>query len=590
MLHEWIENLSDFEAVLSCTNVLETWDKAAILRAFQIYQWKDASTPGNDSSLVHIENGTIIRYDGAVIAIEYGDIVDALPDLFLALHSIGWRSADLYSQLETRSGLLADIGRSIPANLDLDVRAAISDKNPVNFSEGADMIARGRDLLAGKGGADDNILLEELKSMSPENTSEKFHQTSILLQDDDTSSAVGANASDDIAYVQVSGAESPDPTARGQLDEFDEQPVIFSLPSETKGGGAPQNFDIASTRLMPGKYSMNAIQIEELSNESDAPLVTLSKEPQEESQYNRVLYPVVPEAANYTTELSAPHIIKVGQNAFVFDTLMSPVSNLMLKNIMDEPDNHFTEVVHLHPGALDSAIRWDLMDEVTPKFPSIAENIANTMFGSDNTAINACFLVTVKANRLDAQLRDTLSDEFDKWYLTHSEKLLSVWPDAGAIISGDVCGSYEENVVKSFYRMKYRTQGLAISTRGSAFVDVRNSDDQRQFDTFSVRSIAENGAANLYAIHMDSLDGPFVFWIADILKTIASAYAATKRDSFISTAVGFKTKLVDEAELARQSQLVCGLDAMIEQATEVVDNLRTLKQIARPNEYANPNE
>ena len=93
--HDWVDHFEEYEAVLVCTNELPAWDAAQEMRAFAIDQWTDATTKGDTPSLTHNDFGTIIRHDGGVLAIDFGhgSLNDSLPDLFQALHRLGWRGA-----------------------------------------------------------------------------------------------------------------------------------------------------------------------------------------------------------------------------------------------------------------------------------------------------------------------------------------------------------------------------------------------------------------------------------------------------------------------------------------------------------------
>jgi len=124
--HEWVECWQEYEAVLVCTNDLKSRTPEEAMRAFGIYQFLDAATKGDAGALLHSEYGTVVRYDGGVLAIDCGheSLSDALSDLFQALYQLGWRGAEVYHPAATMNALLADMGGAIPANLDFDVRPA----------------------------------------------------------------------------------------------------------------------------------------------------------------------------------------------------------------------------------------------------------------------------------------------------------------------------------------------------------------------------------------------------------------------------------------------------------------------------------
>ena len=96
--HEWIENFNDYEAVLRCLNPLSAWDKNATVRAFQTFDWNHASVQDGELEFAHKNTPVVVRFDGSVIAILFGlgKLNEAVPDLFVALHGLGWRTAELY--------------------------------------------------------------------------------------------------------------------------------------------------------------------------------------------------------------------------------------------------------------------------------------------------------------------------------------------------------------------------------------------------------------------------------------------------------------------------------------------------------------
>ncbi len=239
-MHEWIENHHEYEAVLQCTNPLEMFESTVVLRAFQTFGWNDASTPGNDNSFVHEESGTIVRYEGALLAIDCGHdrLTDALADLVSVLHGLGWVSVEVYHAPETMKALMTDIGKAIPANMkNFDVKPAAMEKPVSDFPESAALIEKGRAVMQ-MGGLDaaNGAVLEELQSMEPQpipRPASKEKQAIILLDDEPGDTETGAlfvSFTEAPAAPAVPAIETLAAPGR-PVDPESEEPAVFKLPA-----------------------------------------------------------------------------------------------------------------------------------------------------------------------------------------------------------------------------------------------------------------------------------------------------------------------------------------------------------------------
>lgn len=170
-VHEWVENFDEYEAVFLCKNSLGSWDTDVAIRAFQTFGWDDATMPGTDLTFKHALSAVMIRYDGNVLAINFGNghLSDAFPDLFLAITGLGWQNAEVYHRPETMSALLNDIGAAIPASMTFDVIPAKAVIAVSSFAEANSLVNRGRAAL--QTGSESNgvgaMMFEELESMMP---------------------------------------------------------------------------------------------------------------------------------------------------------------------------------------------------------------------------------------------------------------------------------------------------------------------------------------------------------------------------------------------------------------------------------------
>lgn len=181
--HEWVADYSNYEAVLVCRNELDSWDQGRCMRAFQTFKWEALSTSGDDMCFKHIETGALVRYDGAVVAIDttHEEQAESLQDLFRVLHGLGWVNAELYHSLDTMAHMLKDMGKAIPANLDFDIQPAAALKDIKNIPEANAMVERGKEILMGaqaqrsNENTDNSEVMAELQNIEQKMAGEKMN-------------------------------------------------------------------------------------------------------------------------------------------------------------------------------------------------------------------------------------------------------------------------------------------------------------------------------------------------------------------------------------------------------------------------------
>ena len=160
--HEWIENYTDYEVVLRCVNTLPPWNSDACLRGFQTFNWHDASTTKDELVFAH-QNGVIVRFDGAIIAIQFAKkyelMHESLVDLFLVLHGFGWTDAVVYHPAKTMPVLLKDMGAAIAGYMSLDIKPAVVKQHIVSMDVASQFLQKGKAILAAE---EDQTIFDEL--------------------------------------------------------------------------------------------------------------------------------------------------------------------------------------------------------------------------------------------------------------------------------------------------------------------------------------------------------------------------------------------------------------------------------------------
>jgi hypothetical protein len=584
--HDWVENNHEYDGVLVCKNSLKDWDKNSIFRAFQIYQFNDATMPGNDPTYVHLDTGVIVRYDGEVLVIErgQGQLENALLDLFDVLYSLGWRSADLYHPVETIGELLIVMGRAIPARLDFDIQAAQAKHAVSEFAESVAMVA-----LATAGGTDaaNTILLNEMQAMDTSmalgaSISQGVPQAKrafILIDEDEMTPSPLDN--DQILVAQTSSfnpvqAESGITTAE-EIDNFNEQPPLFVIPVNqddtfqddrrqdapvfNSGAGPFVNAEVLKT---PDATVAEIAVVQPFY----APPLVLAVEDQ-----NADVLMIS------TKEMTLNKCINVGVSVFCFNFPSAPVSSSEITAITDEFYIEEWDVVHMHPGAMNGSIRWDVLGEISSEYPWFSEKLVSAMFGDQgDSALIACIIMALKVRNL-AQLRDLLAFE-NETQSDMATMLAAISPAAQALfVRSGTRGSRAPTMDEVVRRL-----GVLALTPGGAFVDVRPSpmdiEEGEIGEVFTVRTILQSSRARLFVVNVDQLDGPFVLWIVGLLQFVAANYGATTRyspgDAEVADGDAIAHRLADEAEQERQSQKAAAIDDATTRFHAVVTELREL--------------
>lgn len=571
-VHEWVDNFGeyDFEGVLICKNPLGEWDEGAALRAFQTFQWSDATTQGNDLSFAHLDTGVIVRFDGEALAVECGQgrLGDALTDLFDVLYSLNWRTAELYhpGPTATAHAFLNDIGRAIPARYaDFDIYLAKGERAVSEFAEGAALIARGKQLLGGGGAEDESAaLFGEMQVLSewtlrseaasPVHGGRQVEMASqgggIRLDE------VDENGEDEVlvvhglmaAPVSVAKAERA-----GYLDIDDEAPRLYDLPvdGERVDGGdacvddAPaasfagvklesETMDrnpLGQSQSQLQQPALRADLMDEVTSRvvpvgADVGMMPVSQKPvvlvaKSSPMPAKIFF----SDSDFGAVDSVDAAVAVGRSAFCFDMPADPMTDGDVLAIADQYGVGSKDVVHLRPGALGESMRWDVLGEVEPAYPFFVEKLVGEMFtGSDDCSLIASIILALKQRNPRVQLRDLLVFA-NQGQRDMADALKRVSAEAEMLVNrlGTSGG-----LAQSMSVVVRRMGALALVPAGQAVVDLPAGDEETDH-SFTVMDIVQSPVARLFVVHVDQLDGPFVLWVVGLLRFVVANYAVTKR-------------------------------------------------------------
>ncbi|WP_247391829.1 hypothetical protein [Ralstonia pseudosolanacearum] len=558
--HPWVQDYASYEAVLCSTHEVGQWDQSATLRAYQTYGFDDASTPGNDQTFRHIDTGVLLLHDGDVVAIQFGDgnLSAALSELFLVLSALGWKEAEVYHPSETMDALLNDMGKAIPGHMEFDVRAAKQVADTGHLPEAAALVERGKSLLQGvavghKEMQEFNTLaLGELESMAPDQGAEMAYGvvSQSLGQGAQALPAAGPVHLEDDPVFGNHGSEPDHPLhapahatavqSHGQLfvDDDDGGPVVPVLhtsapqPSaQPVWSGTGQASEGLADQAVPAERAFAA---EETADHVEVPVVeeheSAQRLPESNMEQplqhasavasspvaNEALIDGLPVPGEVNSAQGTVSLIRVGNSAFSFDTPNTPVSLADVGRAADQIGA--SEVVHVWPGLINQAERWDLIGEIDLNAPWFAEVVANGLGaeGASERVWVASELAELAKRNDCAQLRDL----FDKLSVGNGVKDDDPWQIRAF-----------GRIVKSVLA---RSAALLLSQEGESFLDVRSpvqrpSEEPVVLRLFSVRSMLLAPEAKLYVVHQDAVDGPFVEMIVNLLKVVASRYAISTR-------------------------------------------------------------
>lgn len=606
-MHEWIEGFEEYEAVLVCTNELPAWEADAAMRAFAIYQWTDATTAGDDASLRHNEFGTIIRYDGGVLAIDFGhgSLNDALPDLFLALHALGWRGSEVYHPASSINDLLADMGRAIPASLDFDVQPARI-KQAISESSEGQMFINGVNRLNGNAAEipsnkenENATILETFRDLGAETdmstSPSSLHKGVVNLIDDDTDEDEGG---DHVVVQQFTGNQQSE-NMRPVIHDFDETPIIPDLTTITNLSYYPESLDVdlaSEEELTTEKLGSSGEldQYSEISETPSSPLLT-HEESNDNFDYGvadetveviktesthivdlsntqkinqavitNEIIPAEPIAENHLTLVTdgePPKAIKVGKSVFCFDLPSYPLTREDIQKIVMDYQIPANKVTHIIPGALNAPVRWDFLGEIDLDYPWLIENLVDLMMpNADRQLISSIFLAVIKEKPLTG-LRDVLMFA-GKEQEEMAQMLNVVSPAAEMLLKHAASRDYLNKTIDVLVE---RLGALALTPSGQSFVDLLPSHDELSKElqeNFTVREVMLSANARLFVVHVDVLDSKFVSNITESLQYVATLHSESKRYCMDETIVTDVTEDVvsnQEAAIAQINTEVCNL-------------------------------
>lgn len=614
--HEWVTDFSEFEAVLVCANDLDSFDTGVCLRAYQTFKWDEASTPGNDLSFRHESTGALVRHDGLVVAIDalHDDPIEPLHDLFRVLHALGWKKAVVYHPVESMALMLRDMGKAIPAQLDFDIQAAEEVTRISGFAESKALVSRGQEILKNNREAVLNsslIIMDELESI-----------TSEIMEDNGVQSVSAAVTASSDSLVLPGGAfqefelDDDEPQKAENVGEYvaevhrapahavalDEGAADFGFfrPLDVSAEGVSESLmSLASFENEDDELSRVVLENERLREElaasqdvrwqlarSSANVQADAENIEKELRSNiRSLELALSEAVereelageaalrdgvirenlmNEVIELRnqidqgkersivESNVIKIGASAICFDFPETPLDVTASNHLAAD----YGEVVHLHVGAIGQNVRWDVLGEISAQFPWEAEKLAYGMkFHDEHCTLVASIFLDLKAKIPQAQFRDVLRgfDETDKLPTVNLNTLAS------------------------------RLRPLALCAEGQAFVDIRSDAEGADgLDIFTVRGLLDSFATKLFVVHVDALDGPFVRWIADLLRFVAIGYEMTARykavemEAAVSVvdAVGFHVDVDLETEEVRRE--VQEEDSFVDQKEKMLNELNVV--------------
>ncbi|MES2877498.1 MAG: hypothetical protein V4713_03680 [Pseudomonadota bacterium] len=554
--HEWIEDFRQFEAVLVCLNELGEWDRTQTLRAFSTFGWNDASCGSDEFIFTHEETGVMVRHDGAVVAIEFGQekLPDALADFFAVLASLGWRQAEVYHPMETMGMLLKDMGKSIPATMDLDVRPAAS--APIAVPEVQMMLNHGNHALGGVQQHFQQLAMQELQSMGREAgvpADDDFMPNFGEHQFGDAGGATdGPTAEDDSERMPWHDDSEEMPNDRQvvtshvlppaeQLPGYgsEDEPRIASLtasnppaPTSDRQVSAPMTMTPAIPPLAASE--MNAPAVPKQIVHAVAVMTRQAQTPAEEN----IVSTLIPEQA----------VFKLGRSAICFDMPDHPIAADAIKAAALAMRSHHVE--HLWPGMTDQEMRWDLIAEIDLETPWIAEIIATALMGGRQVrALMASNLLSLRRKDANAQLRDALQHFASA--LKDDEVLLEgVEHQALSLLQMISAKDFKEAlgpVMDAF-------GGLLISASGDMFTDIREETAGGRLKgtrSFTLRNLAESPDPLLYVVHVDSLDGDTVHAVAGLMKDLARRYGSSMRRQKVMRAESDQAALIAAQEKAK---------------------------------------
>ena len=265
---------------------------------------------------------------------------------------------------------------------------------------------------------------------------------------------------------------------------------------------------------------------------------------------------------------TAPYgVLRLGKNAFYFDTPESPQEYDMVEEFSQTRE--FDEVIHVYPGQSGPRVRWDLLGEIDPAYPTLAERIANLLgFDEQDAALVASIMLGLRnAQGLRATVREVAVQCCAGFWDGPKLQALSITERF------DDWRQRKPVFVERLDAIALRLAGLFLFEEGLAFLDVQpsqNPDGESEgCASFTVRGLAHGGTANFYFVHLDPLDGPSTHRIGAALRALVVATEASRRTSTAPEAaagVGGRKKEVEAFKhevLAELDELFVGVASKI---------------------------
>lgn len=498
MQHPWIEDLADYEAVLRCTHELNSWDRTPIVRCYQTWGFDNASTDGDELQFRHEDTGVMLKHDGGVVAIEFGEgrLREALADLVSVLSDLGWRTAVVFHPEATLPQLLNDIGSAIPAHLQFDVHAAEEGATAVEaMPEATALVERGRSLMHPPLGGSDGFNEAAFSEMSALGADVALADFSEEMPSELDFSAVRPGAPGDLL--------PPDPHSRAFDDEA---PMIPLLGQDSEKRPGP-------SRVNP--YVPQRPVVEPAVEQRREDEVARATEPLECSAPSSAqLLPTDDQSSEANKPAASARkggdrrVFRVGRSALCFDVPNEPLSDDEVERVADEVGAG-QRVVHVWPGLINQPLRWSALGEITLDAPWFAQEICVAILGADSSARErhelAMQLVEVIRRDQAAQLRD-----------------ISVLPE--------------------------QLLAISLSADGESFVDSRTAVESAR--VFTLRELLTQERPEVIAVHVDPADGPFVHSVVALLRWVAERSEKTTRAT--KQAALIARDVAREAEAAQQ--------------------------------------
>lgn len=546
--HDWVNHFEEYEAVLVCTNELPVWEGSQVMRAFAIDQWSDATTKDDTPSLKHNDFGTIIRHDGGVLAIDFGhgSLNDSLPDLFLALHRLGWRGAVVYHPAMSINELLTDIGRAIPANLEFDVQAA-GQKYAIAESAEGQMLVESVNRLSDVDtpihhdiAYDSQVIINTFRELGePVENHQENDFAENFAHVDYIEPAAAVEVPLDVADATAIDDYAPVPYA------FDDTPNIYV-------GEHGEDSEDVSLLAEASEVVLSEFIVSR--DETDPAHDVMAVDLSEREMQNNIISPLVPLDM---TKLNSLNNIKVGHSVFCFDVPGQALNDESIKRIASEYNINSSNVVNLYPGAINAPVRWNLLGEVDLNFPWLVENLVNLMMpNTDINLVSSIFLAVIK-NKPSSDLRDILMF-VDKDVEEISRMLTAVSPAAALLLKQAKRRGSLDSTLDQIVQCLGR-----LALNDESFVDVEHAiDTANTYRAFTVLEVLTSPLAELFIVHVDALDSPFVNTLVNSLH-----YVATKSSESVRYSIGefVVAPVIDEGEMKRKADAQVLISSLVEQ-------------------------